>query len=453
MDMRRRLVVVIAGAVAAAVVVVGIGTLVLTTIDARRQNQQDLEDRIVEMADVLSLTGTPRAERVTRRLQPALGVDTIGLIRLDLSSPLLSDDEMARLRTGEAVSGRHGDVAHAAAPIPTLAGGPPNRALVATDTVDAGLGPPTRWFLLASVVTVVIGGLVAMRLARRLTGPLADAEATARRIAQGDLSARIDAPHDPDDELGRLVGSINAMAASLQSAQGLERDFLLSVSHDLRTPLTSISGWAEALADGTAPDPAKAGDTILSEAGRLDRLVRDLLDLARLRARSFRLDLRPVDLRDAAAGAAEGLRPDLEDDDLRVRVDMTHQPVVVLGDPDRLAQVAANLIENAGRYATRQVRISVEIDPLGVAGGAAVLAVEDDGQGIPPDERPHLFERMYAGARPAARTGGGTGLGLTIVRELAQAMGGDVSVAEGGDGGARFEVQLPLAPATAPTSA
>ena len=451
MDMRRRLVLTIAGVMTAAVVIVGLGTLALTAIDARREHQRELEHRVVEMADVVDAVGPVRAERVTRRLQPALDVDTISIIRLDLSNPLLSEQDIAQLRSGETVSGRNGEVAHAAAPLIGPGAAAPTRALLATDDVGLGVGPAARWFTLASVVTVLLGCLVALRLARTLTGPLADAEATAQRIARGDLSARIDASHDGDDELSRLVGSINAMAASLESAQGLERDFLLSVSHDLRTPLTSISGWGEALADGTAPDPAKAGATIVSEAGRLDRLVRDLLDLARLRARSFKLTTGPVDLRDVAAGAAEGLRPDLEDADLLVRVDMPDEPVVVDGDADRLAQIAANLLENAGRHAARRIRVAVEVD----RGRTAVLAVEDDGQGIPAGEQARIFERMYAGARPAARVGGGTGLGLAIVRGLAEAMHGAAVVGDAADGGARFELRLPLPTdaATAPAAA
>jgi two-component system sensor histidine kinase BaeS len=450
MDMRRRLVLTIAGVMTAAVVIVGLGTLTLTTLDTRRDNKRDLEHRVVELADVIGTIEPVRAERVTRRLQPAIDVDTLSIIRLDLDSPLLSEQDVSRLQAGETVSGRRGEVAHAAVPLaaPRGAGASvPPRALLATDDVDLGVGPAARWFGLASVVTVLLGSLVAVRLARTLTGPLHDAEATAHRIAQGDLSARIDGPHDGDDELGRLVGSINAMAVSLESAQGLERDFLLSVSHDLRTPLTSIAGWGEALADGTAPDPAKAGATIVSESARLDRLVRDLLDLARLRARSFKLTTGPVDLRDVAAGAAEGLRPDLEDADLLVQVDAPLGPVVVDGDPDRLAQITANLLENAGRYAARRVRVAVEVDPArgGPGGPTAVLAVEDDGQGIPAGERARVFERAYAGARPAARVGGGTGLGLTIVLGLARAMHGDVAVADAPGGGARFELRLPLA--------
>jgi two-component system sensor histidine kinase BaeS len=452
MDMRRRLVLTIAGVMTAAVVIVGLGTLSLTALETRKDHQRELEHRVVELADVLGTIEPARVPRVTRRLQPAIDVDTLGIIRLDLDDPLLGEGDMARLRAGEIVSGRRGGVAHAAVPL-VAAEGPraaaaPTVALLATDEVDLGVGRAARWFALASVVTVLVGSLVAVRLARKLTGPLTDAEATAHRIAQGDLSARIDAPTGGDDELSRLVGSINSMAASLESAQGLERDFLLSVSHDLRTPLTSIGGWGEALADGTAPDPARAGATIVSEAGRLDRLVRDLLDLARLRARSFKLSTGPVDLRDVAAGAAEGLRPELEDAGLLVQVDVPAGPVVVEGDADRLAQVAANLLENAGRHAAGRVRVAVEVDGRAGEGSVAVLAVEDDGQGIPAAERSRVFEQSYTGARPTARVGGGTGLGLTIVRGLAEAMHGEAVVADAPGGGARFELRLPLASAS-----
>ena len=229
------------------------------------------------------------------------------------------------------------------------------------------------------------------------------------------------------------------MAASLERAQRTERDFLLSVSHDLRTPLTSISGWAEALADGTAPDTGAAGRTILAEARRLDRLVRDLLDLARLQAHAFTLRPEPVDLRDVATGTAEGLRPDFEDSGLVLEVDVPATPVIVAGDADRLAQIAGNLLENAGRHAARVIRVGVATE-----GADAMLVVTDDGVGIPPEARAAVFERLHADVRPTARTGQGTGLGLAIVRELARAMGGDVDALEADGGGARLLVRLPL---------
>ena len=238
------------------------------------------------------------------------------------------------------------------------------RALLAVDTPATGVGAAGRWFVVAGAATVLVGALVAVRLSRSLAGPLAAAEAATRRISGGDLAARVPEPARGDDELGRLIRSVNEMAASLERARRTERDFLLSVSHDLRTPLTSIGGWAEALTDGTAPDPAAAGRTILAEAGRLDRLVHDLLDLARLRARAFTLDRRPVDLRDVAAGTAEALRPDLADAGVAVAVDLPAEPVTVDGDPDRLAQIAANLVENAGRHAGALVRVAAAAEEV-----------------------------------------------------------------------------------------
>jgi signal transduction histidine kinase len=441
--MRRRLVVTITIAVAAAVAVVGLGTLVLTRVDARSRNEEDLARRLGELSVVVGDLRPARVRPVTRRLEGALDVDSVAVVGLDDPPAVLGPDEVARLRAGEEVSHRDRDTAYAAAPVPAVLGGPPNRALLASDSIDPGVGPAGRWFVVAGVVTVLVGALVALRVARTLAGPLAGAEAATRQIAEGDLAARVPEPWSSDDELARLVRSINAMAASLERSQQSDRDFLLSVSHDLRTPLTSISGWAEALADGAAPDPATAGATIQTEAGRLDRLVRDLLDLARLKARAFTLHVRPVDLRDVAVGTAEGLRHELEDAGLVLGVEVPADPLVVDADPDRLAQIAGNLMENAGRHASAHVWVTIGAD----ATGGAVLAVDDDGPGIPPDERARIFERLYStsSSRPAARPATGTGLGLAIVRELAQAMGGDARAGDAvrSEGGAHLVVRFP----------
>jgi two-component system sensor histidine kinase BaeS len=317
--------------------------------------------------------------------------------------------------------------------------------VVLTDSIDAGPGAAGRWFAVAGAATALVGVAVAAAVARSLARPLAATEATAGRIAAGDLDARVPEPHPgADDELDRLAGAINAMAASLQQSRHAEREFLLSVSHDLRTPLTSIRGWSEALADGAAPDPAAAGATIGEAAGRLERLVGDLLDLARLRARAFRLDVGPVDLADVAAGAAEALRPELEDLGLEVAVDVPSGPVVVDGDADRLAQVAANLLDNAGRHAAGLVRITVRAAGDGDSATAtAVLAVDDDGPGILAEDRARVFDRLRTSTRRAARSGTGTGVGLAIVAELAAAMGGRAEAGDAPGGGARLTVSLP----------
>ena len=320
------------------------------------------------------------------------------------------------------------------------AGDPAPRGVLLTDTVDADFGPAGRWFVVAGVGTALAGVAAAFLLARTLARPVAATAATADRIADGDLDARVpeEGTGRPDDELARLARSINAMAASLQQARRAEREFLLSVSHDLRTPLTAIGGWAEALADGAAPDPAAAGETIRVASARLDRLVQDLLDLARLRARAFSFDVATVDLRDVAQGTLDGLRPELEESGLAVSIDAPADPVLVDGDADRLAQIIANLLDNAGRHAGSWVHLQVGADV-----DRAVLAVEDDGPGIPVSERRAVFERLDSGARAPARAGSGSGLGLAIVRELAVAMGGAVVAEEAPSGGARLVVALP----------
>src|SRR5204862_930821 len=140
--------------------------------------------------------------------------------------------------------------------------------------------------------------------------------------------------------------SVNAMAEALERSRGLERQFLLSVSHDLRTPLTSIRGWAEAIADRSAPNAPEAAGTILSEARRLERLVTDLLELAKLDARRFSLDVRPTDIAEVVAGTAEGFRPAAKDAKVRVDVDLPRSRdghLTAAADPDRLGQVVANL--------------------------------------------------------------------------------------------------------------
>lgn len=444
--MRRRLVVTISGAIAAAVAVVGLGTLALTFLDERHRDEEDLSARLDELAGFMVELRPEQVGPVTRRIGPAMGVDTLSVERLDRTPPLLGDEDVDRLRAGETVGRREGDTVVAAAPLVPADGGPVRFALLATDTVDSDLGPAARWFLVAGGATIVLGGLVALRLARSLTGSLADAEAATARIARGELGARVPQPRAVDDEVARLAHAINHMAAELEQARRTEEDFLLSVSHDLRTPLTSISGWAEALADGTAPDGAVAGDRILAEAGRLDRLVRDLLDLARLRARAFTLSLRPVDLRDVAIGAGEGLRPDLEDAGLDLTVDVPAEPVVVDGDADRLAQIAGNLLENAGHHAGGRVRVSVRVTrPSGQA--VAELAVADDGPGIPAAEREHVFDRLYRG-RASTGGGPGTGVGLATVRALTEAMAGSVTATESDSGGAELVVRLPLRPSS-----
>ncbi len=287
-------------------------------------------------------------------------------------------------------------------------------AVLKRSTAGPSLG--VGYLLAVSGAVLLLAAAVAARLSGGIAGPLVHAESTTRRIAAGDLAARVSVrPAYP--ELASLTDSINVMAENLARARGLERQFLLSVSHDLRTPLTSVRGYAEAIADGTANDPSRAAEVISSEARRLERLVADLLDLARLSARRFSLHPAPLDLAQVVTDAADAFRPAMAEVGVELHLHVPEgSSMWALLDSDRMAQVLANLLENAFKFARTRADVAVAPD-----GGDVVVSVTDDGPGIAQEDLPHVFERLYTSSRRAARQSG-TGLGLAIVSELSAAM-------------------------------
>ena len=459
--MKRRLTLAIIGTVVVTLVLAGLMTLAFAAFEARRSTERDLRGQVADVADglrELSSSGKRQRRSRARSRAPASGA------RVPFGAPFASreprsmvfgpggnttdsppagvstaDLDLARLRDepGLVVSGNHGSLVYAATSVVDARRG--SAVLVLTESSSLDLGPTVRWFLLASAATVLLGALVAARLSKRLTQPLREADVATQRIASGDLSARVPVPQG-DDELADLARSINSMAGALERSKGLEQQFLLSVSHDLRTPLTSIRGYAEAIADGTTRDPTAAGEVILTESRRLERLVRDLLDLARLESRQFTLDQRPVDLVDVAAATVDGFRPDAETNHLALTMSAATEAIVVQADSDRLAQVVANLVDNALKYASTSVVVGASR-----SGSDAVLVVDDDGPGIATEDLPHVFERLYVSRHEPVRRETGSGLGLAIVRELVEAMGGSVAAQRAPSGGARMMVRLPTA--------
>jgi len=357
----------------------------------------------------------------------------------ELPSDVRAQDlDIARLQRGRVQTGRRASTAFVARPLTPV--GDQTPVLVLTQQVETRpLGRAGPYLLGTGAFALFVATVVAALLARRLTRPIAAMQTTAGRIAAGDLSARVDVGVMPDDELASLARSIDTMAAELESARGNERAFLLSISHDLRTPLTSIKGYAEAISDGTiqsSPDTIRAANVIVSESQRLERLVADLLDLARLDARQFSLAPRAVDARGVVEATVRGFAPLARDWSVRL-VLAEGTPIVADVDPERLAQVVANLLENALKFARSEVRVDVAL-----ADDQMVVHVDDDGPGIPDDERDRVFERLYTARGTPSRTVG-TGIGLAIVHELAGAMGGNASCEPLPEGGTRFVVRLP----------
>jgi signal transduction histidine kinase len=439
--MTRRLTVAILLLVAATLIVASLGSYLFVRRAAVSTAQQELVGQGRAISSTISdgtFPTTVSFERELRVIRSAGDFQSLVVVELHddgtvtgtlpagITAPMLN---VPALLTGHQTAGhtRH-LLVYTAVPTPITGVTDYTPLLVIT---RQGPNPATglRYYLLVGAIALVAAAVLALVLARRFTDPLRSASETTRRIAAGDLEATMPpTPHYP--EFTELATSINAMGSTLGRARDQERQFLLSVSHDLRTPLTSIRGYADAIVDGAAPDPVAAASVIAAESQRLERLVQDLLDLARLDADRFSLQLAPVDCLDVARGVADAFRPRAGQLGLElVTTPLPAGPLWVRADPDRLGQVLANLVENAFAFAAHRVVVGA-----GPVGTAPAVWVVDDGPGIATDELDRVFDRHYTSDRRRGRRTG-TGLGLAIVSELAQAMGAAVTaespVAEG----------------------
>jgi two-component system sensor histidine kinase BaeS len=303
----------------------------------------------------------------------------------------------------------------------------------------AGLGfAEWRPFFWSLILAGLGGGLLAAALsyllARRLIRPISELSAATAKLAGGEAGVTV-AVHG-HDELSELAVAFNTMSGELARAREAERMFLESVSHELKTPLTSIRGYAEAVDEG-AVAPAEGGSVIAAEADRLDRLVQDLLDLARLGRAGFAVASEPVDLAAVANDAVERHRRRAQ----QLSVQLSGHggdDAWALGDAQRLLQATSNLVENALRLTPAGGAVAVRAEP-------GRIVVSDTGPGLAPDDLPRAFERFYLHDRYRSERPVGSGLGLAIVKELVAAMGGSVQAAARPSGGAEFTLQLPAA--------
>ncbi len=298
--------------------------------------------------------------------------------------------------------------------------------------VDRGLWPGY------TVPLVVVAALAVTRvLARGMTSPLREMTAAARAMARGDYSRRVTA--SSRDEVGQLAEAFNRMAADLEAADQQRRDLVANVSHELRTPISALQAVLENAVDGVSP----ADDTVLRAAleqtERLGRLVSELLDLSRVEAGSVPMRLEPLRvsalLDDAVRETQVSGRP------VRHVVDVQPADLVVRGDRDRLRQLLANLLDNAGRHSPHDGTVSLRARPGTGAAHVLHLEVADEGPGIAAPDRARVFERFTHGGSPQD---GGTGLGLAIARWVTALHDGTIEIAEPtGGGGCLIRVTLP----------
>ncbi len=304
-----------------------------------------------------------------------------------------------------------------------------------------------RWLTLmqrlgiAFLVGIAVAGALGWYLSRRITKPVLALADAADRIAAGDYAVEV--PRAGADEIGELADRFRQMTSRLAEAEEQERNFLMSVSHELRTPLTAIHGHVDALREGLVEDvDARRGslEVVARETSRLERLVGDVLDLAKLDAHRFTVLHEEVDMGRLLDEAYESFGEEARRRGIEFRTQVDGRPVLVT-DGDRVLQIISNLLSNAFRWTPDGGRVDLSLTRQD---GQVLVGVEDTGPGIAADERERIFRPFVS------RDGGGTGLGLAIARELALALGGGIRLDSEAGRGSRFELVLPARAADAP---
>lgn len=302
--------------------------------------------------------------------------------------------------------------------------------------------------LIGVAAALVLGFL----LAQSVAAPLRNIARAARNVARGNYQQRV--PATGPAEVRDLAANFNRMTEEVQRSQQTLREFLANISHELKTPLTSIRGFSEAVLDGTIDDEAgvrRSARIIRDESERVLRLVEELLDLSRIESGQVAMRQEPVDLRELFEHVAEVFALRSEELGVQLVVAPEHQRLV-RGDVDRIEQVLNNLLDNAFRHTPRGGLVRLSSQDLGEE--AVQVSVSDTGWGIPADELPHLFERFYRARSQFASNGKGHGLGLAICREIVRAHGGEIWATSEEGRGTTFAFTLPSAgPATRPDGA
>jgi signal transduction histidine kinase len=293
----------------------------------------------------------------------------------------------------------------------------------------------------SALVAILVAIVLAILISRSIAQPLQTMATVAQGIARGDYA--LAAPESGPDEVRALGQSLNSMKQQVQASQQGQRDFLANVSHELKTPLTSIQGFAQALLDGAAATPEaiqRSANIIFSEADRMRRLVDGLLDLARLDAGLRTLNRNSVDLRSLLAAVTEKFGPQATAKSVALLTELPPTLPAMTGDADRLAQVFTNLLDNALKHTPSGGKVTVA---AAVSPGWVEVDVSDTGPGIPAEDLSRIFERFYQVDKSRARRAG-VGLGLTISKDIVEAHGGSLRAESVVGIGSRFVARLPL---------
>ena len=271
-------------------------------------------------------------------------------------------------------------------------------------------------FGMTSITVLLIAFVATATTAMQQTKPIRDMAAAARRFAEGNFDARVQ-DTGREDETGELVEAFNAMADSLQKTEQQRREFIANISHELKTPMTTIAGYADGILDGviSRSEEQQYLRIISDESRRLSRLVRRMLDVSQLQSLDLIREKAPFDLSESMRRVLVSMEKKITSRGLDVEVEIPEDPVIVLGDNDLLTQVVYNLLENAAKFAARSSTLFLGLEKKGEK---AVVTVRNTGDTIPAEELPLLFERFHKTDKSRSEDKDGVGLGLYIVRTI-----------------------------------
>ncbi|MDD5938670.1 MAG: HAMP domain-containing sensor histidine kinase [Clostridiales bacterium] len=272
-------------------------------------------------------------------------------------------------------------------------------------------------FILSAILVFLVVALVSSVTAKRQTKPLKDMADAARKFGKGEFDARVTGCENRKDEVGELAEAFNAMADSLAKSEAQRSEFIANVSHELKTPMTTIAGFADGILDGTIPPEkeAEALKTISSETRRLSRLVRRMLDLSRLQSSENVTAQERFDVSEVLIRVLVSLEGKINGRGLDVETDLPDEAVMVWGDPDAITQVCYNLLDNAIKFALPGTALGLRIQ---VKGEKAYISIRDHGETIPPDELDQIFDRFHKADHSRSEDREGVGLGLYIVKTI-----------------------------------
>ena len=315
-----------------------------------------------------------------------------------------------------------------------------------TSVIDSMLGAWSTFIGIAAVVAVgvfVIALVISLMYSKSMARPLDAIAAASRKFARGDFSVRVKQEEDPTDEMGALIDSFNKMADSLEKAENRRSEFIANISHELRTPMTTISGFADGILDGTIPKEQenKYLLSIRDETRRLSRLVRDMLDASQLHAKSVDPSRRSVfDLTELILQTLLSFEARATQKRLDVDPQLPDNHIMVRADKDAITQVIYNLLDNAIKFASENSCITLR---LYKDSGKAYVSVKDCGETIPREDLPFIFDRFHKSDRSRSMDKDGVGLGLYLVKTIINNHDEDIAV-RSEDGVTEFVFTLPL---------